>query len=128
MKMMVSWMKFYELEGAKKRRDFIDSSGTKDTKKFTYHHPFGIQFRYRHQVEDLNNSIHAKNYLESTWTTKFWPDSNFFWYIFVSEVNTALASCHFQNYGLVRPSLDFRRALEKECLENKIGVELGENG
>ena len=36
MKMMVSWMKFYELEGAKKRRDFIDSSGMKQTKLVTY--------------------------------------------------------------------------------------------
>ena len=43
------------------------------------------------------------------------------------EVNTALASCHFQNDGVVQPSLDFRRSLLIEFLDNKIGVYLGEN-
>ena len=44
------------------------------------------------------------------------------------EVNKALASGQFQNDGVVQPSMDFWRALEIECLENTIGVELGENG
>ena len=46
----------------------------------------------------------------------------------MSEFNTALASGHFQNDGVVQKSLDFRRALELKCLENTIGFELGENG
>ena len=46
----------------------------------------------------------------------------------VSEVNTALGSGHFQNYGVVQPSLYFWRDLAIYCLENTIGVELGENG
>ena len=45
----------------------------------------------------------------------------------VPEFNTALLSRHFQNDGVVQPSLDFQRALAMECLENKIRVELGEN-
>ena len=44
------------------------------------------------------------------------------------EVNIALASGHFQNDGVVQPSLDFGRDLEIEYLENTIGVELGDNG
>ena len=43
------------------------------------------------------------------------------------KVNTALVSGHFQNDEVVQPSLDFIRALETEGLENKTGVELGEN-
>ena len=46
----------------------------------------------------------------------------------VLEVNTALASGHFQNDGLVQPILDFQRALAIECLNNTIGAELGDNG
>ena len=46
----------------------------------------------------------------------------------MSEVNTALASGQFQNDGVVQPSLNFWRALEIECLENKIVFELEENG
>ena len=34
-------------------------------------------------------------------------------------------SGHFQNGGVVKPSLDFWRELSIECLDNKIGVELG---
>ena len=41
MNIMVSWMTLRELEGAKTRRDFIDSSGMKETKQFTYRQPFG---------------------------------------------------------------------------------------
>ena len=44
------------------------------------------------------------------------------------EVNTSLASGHFQNDGVVQPSLDFWRSLAIECLENTIGFELGDNG
>ena len=43
------------------------------------------------------------------------------------EVNTALAPGHFQNDGVVQPSLYFQRALAMECLENTIGVELVNN-
>ena len=66
MKIMVSWMTLDELEGARKRRYFIDISGTKETKKFTYRHPFGIYFIYRHQVNNHNNQIHVTISLERT--------------------------------------------------------------
>ena len=46
----------------------------------------------------------------------------------MSEVNTALASCHIQNDGVVQPSLDFMKYLAIKCLENTTGVELGEIG
>ena len=128
MNIMVSWMTLDELEGAKTRRYFIDSIGTKETKQFTYRNPFGLRFRCGHQLYDHNNRRHAPFSLERRWATKFWPDRNFSWYLVVLEVNTTLASGHFQNYGVVQPSLDFWRALAIECLEKKIGVELGDNG
>ena len=118
MKIMASWMTLDALEGAKTRRDFIDSSGTKDTEQFTCRQPFGIHFRYRNQVDDHNNWRHAPIFLERTWATKFWP---------VSEDNAALASGHFQYNRVMQPSLDFWRALELYCLENTIGVELVDN-
>ena len=52
MKIMVIWMTLDELEGESTRRHFIESSGKKKKKQFTYWQPFGINFRYKHQVED----------------------------------------------------------------------------
>ena len=108
MKIISSWMTLDELEGASTRRDFIDSSGTKETKQFTYKHPLGLHFRYRHQVDDHNNNIYVPISLYRTWVNKFWPDCNFFWYLTVLEVNTALASGYFQNDGVVQRSLYLR--------------------
>ena len=50
MKIIESWMILDDFEGAKKRRDFIDSSVTKETKQVTKRQPFGINFRYRQKV------------------------------------------------------------------------------
>ena len=63
MNVMANWMALIELEGARTRRNFTDNSGTKETKKFAYRQIFGIPFRYRHQVDDHNNQIHAPNSL-----------------------------------------------------------------
>ena len=78
-------------------------------------------------MDNHNNQRHAPISLERTWATKFWPDHNFAWYLAVSKINTALSSGHFQNDGVVQPSLNFWRALSIERLENTIGVELGDN-
>ena len=64
MKIVESWMTLDELEDAKTRRDFIDSSGTKEKNIFTYRQPFGLHLKYRHQVYDHNNQVHALIYLE----------------------------------------------------------------
>ena len=111
MKIMASWMTRDALEGAGTRRYFKDRSGTKETNQFTYRQPFGIHFRYIHQLDDHNNWIHAPISLESTSATKLWPDCNFDWYLALSEVNTYLASGRFQNDGVVQPSLYFWIAL-----------------
>ena len=92
MKIMAIWMTLDELEGAKTIRDFIGSSGTKEKKLFMYPQPFGLHFKYRHQLDDHNNWRHASISLERKWVTKFWTDRNFAWYLAVSEVNIALAS------------------------------------
>ena len=123
MNIMASWGTLDKLEGEKTIRDFIDSSVMKETKQFTYHKPFGIHFRYIHQVDDHNNCRHAEIYLERTWVTKLYPDPNLGWYLAVSEANKSPAPGHFQNDGVVQPSLDFWRDLARECLENKIGFE-----
>ena len=73
-KLMASWMTLDDLVGARTRRDFIDRFGTKETKQFAYWQPFGVHFRYIHQVHDHNNRRHAPIYLERIWGTRFWPD------------------------------------------------------
>ena len=66
-------------------------------------------------------------YLDRTWATTFLSNHNFAWYFDVSE-NTTIVSGHFQNYGVVQPSLYFWRALTIYFLENKIDFELVDNG
>ena len=58
---------------------------------------------------------------------KFWPNPKFAWYLAVLEVIAAIASGHFQNDGVVQPSLNFWRALVIECLYNTIEVISGDN-
>ena len=45
MKKMAISVTFDELDGARKRRYFIDRIETKDTKQFTYRQPFGDNIR-----------------------------------------------------------------------------------
>lgn len=122
MKVMASWMTLNELEGARTKRDWKEN-GVNKSKTFNYRQPFGLHFRYRHQVDDHNNRRHAPISIERTWATKFWADRNFAWYLAVSMVNANLAHGHFQNNGEVVPTLQFRRQLAQELLDNTIGRE-----
>ena len=81
-----------------------------------------INFRYRHQVDDHNNQRHKPISLDRTWATKFWPTRNFAWSLAVSEFNTALASGHFQNDGVVQPSLDFGELWQYSALRIQLGL------
>ena len=81
MKIVASWMTLDELEGARTRGYFINRSGTNETKQFTYHQPFRINFTYRHKVDDHNNRRHAPIYLERIWETNFCSDHNFSLYL-----------------------------------------------
>ena len=63
MKIMASWVALDDLEGAKTRRYFIDSSVTEETKQFTYWQLFRLHFRYIHQVYAHKNWIHGEIYL-----------------------------------------------------------------
>ena len=83
MKIMASWTKIDELECAWKRRDFVDSSGTKEMKQFTHCQPSGIHFRYRNHLDDHNNQIHSQISLDREWVTNFWPACKFAWYLAV---------------------------------------------
>ena len=127
MKIMVIWMTLDKLEGARTGSYFIETSGMKEPKQFTYRKPFGINYRYIHQVKNHNNQRNTPISLERKWATKFWPDGNFDWYLVVSEVNTALVSGQFQNYGVVQPSMDFWRYFKIKCPDNTIGFKLEEN-
>ena len=66
MRIMASFMTLDELEGKRKRRNFSDSSGTNYMKRFIYWQPFGIYFRYIHQVYNHNKQINASIHLGRT--------------------------------------------------------------
>ena len=108
MKIMASCMTLDDLEGDNIKRVYKGANGQTMSTTFKYRQPFGLHFRYHYQVDDHNNMRHAPISLETTWATKFWPDCNFAWYLAASEVNAALAMGHFQNGGVLQPSLDFR--------------------
>ena len=52
-----------------------------------------------------------------------WTDRNFEWHLAVKEVNTALASGHFQNGDNIMPTLDFWRQLVTQYMKNTIVTE-----
>ena len=116
MKIMATWMTLEELDGAGTRREYKGRYGESLSRLFKYRHPFGLHFRYRHQVDDQNNRMHTPISIESTWATKFWPDRNFAWYLAVTEVNMALADGHFCKGGKFIPTLQFRRKLAHEMM------------
>ena len=121
MKIMAAWMTLEELDGADTRREYKGRDGESLARLFKYRQPFGLNFRYRHQVDDRNNRRHAPISIERTWATKFWPNRNFAWYLAVNEVNTALADGHFHKGSKLISTLQFRRKLAHEMMENNIG-------
>ena len=76
MKLMASWMTLNYLVGENTKRDWKDN-GVRNLKQFVYKQPFGMHFRYRHQVYNDNNRRHSPISIETTWVTKFWDDRNF---------------------------------------------------
>ena len=120
---MAAWMTLEELDRADTRREYKGQDGESLARLFKYRHLFCLQFRYRHQVDDQNNRIHAPISIERTWSTKLCPDRNFEWYLAVTEVNMALADGHFRKGGRLIPTLQFQRKLAHEMMENTIGVE-----
>ena len=105
MKIMATWMTLEELDGADNRLEYKGRDGEFLASIFKYRQPFGLHFRYRHQVYNHNNRRHAPISIERTWETKFWPDRNFAWYLDVIEVNTALACGHFCKGGKLIPTI-----------------------
>ena len=92
-------MTLEELDGADNRWEYKGRDGESLARPFKYRQPFGLHFRYRHQVDDHNNRRNSPISVERKWETKFWPDINFAWYLAVTEVNAALADEHFRKGG-----------------------------
>ena len=121
MKIMATWMILKDLDGADTRRDYKGRDGQSLYRKFKYRQPFGLHFRYRHQVYEHNNRRHSHISLKRTWSTKFWPDRNFKWYLAVTEVNMALVDGHFCKGGKLTPTLKFHRKLTHYMMEKPSG-------
>ena len=122
MKRMCKCMTLDNFEGGQTWRDYL-VDGVKTTKTFCYKHPFGMHYKFRHQVDDNNNRRHFPIPVERTWDTTFWEDRNCAWYLATSEVNTNLAWGNFRQDRKVDATLDFLRKLAHECLVNLIGVD-----
>ena len=119
---MATWTTLEELRGADTRQEYKGRYGQSLARLFKCHQPFGLYFRYRHEVDDHNNRRNVPISIERTWATKFWPDRNSAWYLAVTEVNMALVDGHFCKGGQLIPTLQFRRNLVHEMMENTIGV------
>ena len=74
MKIMATWMTLEELDGSYTGREYKEWDGESLSRLFKYYQPFGLHFRYRHQVDDHNNRRHAPILIERKWETKLWPD------------------------------------------------------
>ena len=64
MKIMAIWNTLDELDGAKTRREFTDSSGAKHTNIFTYLHPVGIYLKYQHKIDHNHNWRYVPIFLD----------------------------------------------------------------
>ena len=106
---MTQWMTLDGLEGSNTKQKYKVRDGESLVKNVKYWHPLGLHFHYRHQVDNHNNRRHSTISPERTRATKFCTDHKFAWYLAVTEVNTALASGHFQNGGNIMPTLAFWR-------------------
>ena len=112
-------MMLNDLEGANTKRDWKDN-GVLKSKQCLHKQPFGMNFRYRNQVDDHNNQRHEPISIEKIRATKFWDERNFACYLVVSTINENLAHGHFQNGGELTPTLQFIRELAQELLKNML--------
>ena len=115
-------MTLEDLDRADTRPEYKGCYGESLTRLFNYLQPFGLQFRYRHQVDDQNNIRHAPTSIERTWATKLWLDRNFACYLAVNEVNMALADGHFRKGRQLISSLQLQRKLAHDMMDNTFGV------
>ena len=89
-KIIYNWMTLDKFEGRQTQRCYL-VDGVKTTKTLCYKQPFGMHYKFIHQVDDNNNRQHSHILVERTWAAKFWEDRNCAWYLATSEVNTNLA-------------------------------------
>ena len=127
MNIMTSWVTLDELEGGNTRRRYKGRYGEYLVKKSNISRhldfPFFTVIRYTITKIGANLIYH--------WIVHgipiFWV-RNFSWHIVMTEVNTTLASGHFQNGGDIMPNLDLGGHLAIQCMINNFGTEPGDIG
>ena len=70
-------------------------------------------------MDDVNKRRHAPISLESAWKTKWWANRQFTFLLSVAEVNAGMARARARKESAAAV-LDFRRALAKRMLENRL--------
>ena len=108
---MASWITLDNLEGDNNKHNYKGRDGESLVKSFKYQQPFRFHFRYCQKVYNHINRLQSPISLDRTWDTKFWTDCNVALYLDVMEMNTVLASGHFQKGSNIMPPLDFWRHL-----------------
>jgi hypothetical protein len=69
MKLMATYGSLVEIDGSKTLRLLPAVSGEKLIKSSNYTEPFHNHFKFRHRVDDHNNSRHSPLSLEESWAT-----------------------------------------------------------
>ena len=115
MDIMAQWMTLGELGRANTKHNYKGRDGDPPVKKSNIGICLDCTFStiIRQTVTTIGATL---IYHQSTWDTNFWPDRKFVWYLVVTEVNTALASRHFQNGGDIMPNLSFQGQLAMQCM------------
>jgi hypothetical protein len=91
--------------------------------RWPYIEPNSRHNKSKHWVDDVNNRRHAPIDFSTAWKTKWWPMRQFAFFLSVAEVN-AVNSCGRARGLPADPTLDFRRELALQLMENHVGVDM----
>ena len=116
MKLMATYGALVEIDESKTLRSLTAVNGEKFIKSFNYTEPFHNLFKFRHQVDDHNNSRHSPLSLEESGATKVRKHHVFSFIISLVEVNARLPQGYF-NDEFPLPQVIFRKQLARELKE-----------
>ena len=116
MKLMATYGALRPIDEGVTNRSVTRRSGRVEKVTFKYMEPFYNHFKFRHQVDDHNNSRHSPISLETSINTKDWKNRVFTFILAVVEVNARLAYQFFATQDSIS-QLEFRRMLAKEMMD-----------
>ena len=91
--------------------------------RWEYIEPNSRHNKSKHWVDDVNNRRHAPIDLSAVWKTKWWPMRQLSFFLGIAEVNAVNSRARARGLA-AEPTLDFRRELALQLLENHVGVDM----